>query len=387
MRWARVSCRFVVMILLAFIIFLFALYSTLITYYWVAWRSLPDYTINGDFRPVKISVIIPARNEEENIATLLRALSEQTYPKEFFEVIVVDDHSTDDTASIVKRFDSVTLLALQEDHINSFKKKAIETGIAAAKGDLIVTTDADCLPSRHWLQIIAACKDENDAVLIAAPVTLIFSKQRSKSLLALFQQLDFMVLQGITGVSVYKRIHSMCNGANLAYEKSAFREVDGFAGINTIASGDDMFLMHKIRNKYPGRLYYLKSGEAIVGSQGMKTWREFFNQRIRWASKASHYQDKSLVLVLSLVYLCNLSFLVLLVAALWNPQYWWWLLGMWVLKTIIEFPFVNSVAFFYGKRSLMKYFFFFQPLHICYTIISGIFGQFGTYEWKGRVVR
>lgn len=179
----------------------------------------------------------------------------------------------------------------------------------------------------------------------------------------------------------------MCNGANLGYEKKAFDEVNGFSGIDQIASGDDMLLMHKISRKYPGQIHYLKSKEAIVSTQPMKTWREFFNQRIRWASKAKHYDDKRIFWVLLLVYLFNLSFLTLLIAGFFNYYYWFCLLGSWIAKTIIEFPFLYSVASYFNKKPLMNYFFFFQPLHIVYTILSGLWGQFGKYEWKGRRVR
>jgi cellulose synthase/poly-beta-1,6-N-acetylglucosamine synthase-like glycosyltransferase len=179
----------------------------------------------------------------------------------------------------------------------------------------------------------------------------------------------------------------MCNGANLAYEKKAFSEINGFEGIDTIASGDDMLLMYKIWGKFPDRVHYLKSKQAIVRTQPAKTWKDFFNQRIRWASKARHYNDKRIFWVLLLVYLFNLSFLVLLVAGCWLPVLWIYLAVFWIAKTLVEFPFVYSVAKFFGQQSLLKYFFFFQPLHIAYTIIAGLLGQFGNYEWKGRRVK
>ena len=311
------------------------------------------------------------------------ALQKQSYSKEFFEVIVVDDHSDDATAAIVRQFPFVKLVQLKDDNINSYKKKAIENGIAAATGELIVTTDADCLPTSEWLKTIAVCKEENQARLIVAPVVF----ENNNSLLEIFQALDFLTLQGITGASVYKNIHSMCNGANLAYERKAFYEVNGFADVDHIASGDDMLLMYKIWKKYPQRIHYLKSKDAIVTTQPMKTWKEFFNQRIRWASKAKQYDVKRIFAVLLLVYLFNLSFLGLLVAGIWNLEFGIWFLALWLGKTLIEFPFVYSVATFFNKQKLMKYFFFFQPIHIFYTILSGLFGQFGKYEWKGRKVR
>jgi biofilm PGA synthesis N-glycosyltransferase PgaC len=371
------------MILLLIVILLFICYSVLILYYWQSWKSIPDFISSAESAQTKISVIIAARNEEENIGRLLVALQEQSYSKEFFEVIVVDDHSEDTTAAIVRQFVLVKLVQLKDDNINSYKKKAIETGIAAATGELIVTTDADCLPTREWLKTIAVYKEEKQATLLVAPVVF----ENDNSLLEIFQALDFLTLQGITGASVYKNIHSMSNGANLAYERKAFYEVTGFAGVDHIASGDDMLLMYKIWKKYPQQVHYLKSKDAIVTTQPMKTWNEFFNQRIRWASKAKQYDDKRITDVLILVYLFNLSFLSLLIGGIWNLEFLIWFLALWIAKTIIELPFVYSVATFFDKQKLLKYFFFFQPLHIFYTILSGLFGQFGKYEWKGRRVR
>ena len=371
------------MVFLYIITLLFILYAFNILNYWLAWKKIPDYILKTKEPLIKLSVLVAARNEEKNIALLLEAIKKQTYPAELFEVIVVDDHSTDSTAAIVQRFPFVKLIRLQEDSINSYKKKAIEKGIEKATGQLIVTTDADCIPSPNWLSMIAAFKEEKNAVFIAAPV--VFS--HNNSALQLFQSLDFLVLQGITAASVHKKVHSMCNGANLAYERKAFFEVGGFTGIDNIASGDDMLLMHKIAVKFPQQIHYLKAKEAIVTTQPMKTWREFFNQRLRWASKAKKYDDKRIIAVLLLVYLFNLSFLVLLAAGFWCYYYWLYFAVLLIAKTIIEWPFVSSVAGFFDKKPLMKYFFFFQSLHILYTIFSGLLGQFGKYEWKGRKVK
>lgn len=371
------------MILLWIIIPLFILYSVLIIYYWLSWRSVPGFIVSEKFPVIKMSVIIPARNEEDNIAALLTALQYQTYPKELFEIVVIDDHSEDKTADIVRQFANVKLISLKEDAINSYKKKAIETGIAAATGELIVTTDADCLPPAEWLQAIASYKQEKQSAFIAAPVVI----NCNASIVQIFQAIDFMVLQGITAAAVHKKNLSMCNGANVAYEKKVFAEVNGFAGVDHIASGDDMLLMHKIWKKYPDKVHYLKSKDVLVSTQPVKTWSAFFSQRIRWASKARQYDDKRILPVLFLVYLFNLSFLALIIAGFWNYYYWLAVLILWLLKTLIELPFFASLAVFFNKQWAIKWFFFFQPLHIFYTIISGLFGQFGKYEWKGRRVK
>ena len=371
------------MILLYITIGLLVLYSILILYYRAGWRELKSFS-QTDLEPsVRISVIIPARNEEENIGKLLSSIEKQTYPKHLFEVIVVDDHSTDNTATIVNSYSFAKLIKLELDNINSYKKKAIETGITAASGDLIVTTDADCIVQENWLKTIAAFKEKANAVFITAPVVM----EYGSGLLQIFQSLDFLVLQGITAASVQKRIHNMCNGANLAYERKAFFEVNGFSGIDHIASGDDMLLMQKIAQQFPGKISYLLSKDAIVTTEAPKTWKEFFSQRIRWASKATNYNDIKIFCALFLVYFFNCTLLALFITGFWIHFLWLGLGGILILKTIIEFIFIYPVAKFYNQQKLLTLFPFFQPLHIVYTVIAGWLGVFGSFEWKGRRVK
>ena len=212
-----------------------------------------------------------------------------------------------------------------------------------------------------------------------------------------------MTLQGITGASVYKRIHSMCNGANLAYTKQAFEEVNGFKGIDNIASGDDMLLMHKIYQRYPEKVLFLKSTEVIVQTAPMQTLKDFFNQRIRWASKADKYDDKRIFGVLLLVYLFNVLLVLLpVVALLKNYQLFpkvsgcatiiqLSILQLWLLllsaKTIIEIIFLLPVAKFFSRQHLLWWFPIAQPFHVCYTVIAGWLGKFGSYQWKERKVK
>jgi cellulose synthase/poly-beta-1,6-N-acetylglucosamine synthase-like glycosyltransferase len=378
------------MIILYIAIFLLLGYSFLIIYYLLGWKSIPEHISVEKGPNTRLSVVIPARNEEKNIINCLESVCRQQYPSELLQIIAIDDSSTDKTWDLLQGFhsdekitNSTRLVEVEDSEFPAHKKRAIETGIAMSHNSVIVTTDADCKHPVTWLKTIASVYEEKRPVFMAAPVAL----QNDSSVLQIFQALDFLVLQGITGASVHKKIHSMCNGANLVFEKNAFDEVGGFSGIDSIASGDDMLLMHKISRKYPGKVHYLKSKQAIVTSLPMQTWKEFFNQRIRWSSKARFYDDKRIFWVLLLVYLFNLSFLALVIAGFWSPRLWIYTGILWIAKTIIEFPFVYSVARFFDKTSLLKYFFFFQPLHIAYTILAGLLGQFGKYEWKGRRVK
>ena len=390
-------------------------YTAIIIYYAIAWLSLPNWQL-ATTQPIpkgladspitaQLSIIIPARNEEENIAACIQSILNQSYSKNLYEIIVVNDHSTDATASIVKTFNEpnikcVDLINFIGNETNSFKKKGIEVGIAQANGELIITTDADCVAPPNWLQTIAAFYEEKKPDLIVMPVS-IFPSPSGVGLgvrfIEIFQALDFMTLQGITGSAVHKKIHSMCNGANLAYTKKAFNTVNGFAGINNIASGDDMMLMHKIYSENKKGIVYLKSAAVIVQTKPVKTITEFINQRIRWASKADKYEDKRMLPVLIVVYFFNLLLLILPIIAILSNfkfqifnfqfstlQFWFWLL---LFKMVIEIIFLIPIAKFFNKLPLLFLFPLMQPFHIIYTVIAGWLGKFGGYSWKGRQVK
>jgi cellulose synthase/poly-beta-1,6-N-acetylglucosamine synthase-like glycosyltransferase len=391
-----------ILLITLLICLLLAVYGGLILWYLRAWKAIPSY----DYRDPAISpftavtVIVPARNEEQNISACLRSLAGQRYPRHLFQVIVVDDHSTDKTWDIVQQWQQKLpfvrgiRLALPANG-TAHKKLAIETGINAATGELIVTTDADCQFHPDWLRTLTAFYKEKNAKFIAAPVRIGPSKtnpnqakaeRKHTSFLSIFQTLDFITLQGITGAAVQQRFHSMCNGANLAYEKKAFYEVDGFRDIDAIPSGDDMLLMFKIYKRYPDQVFYLKSRQAIVSTLPETRWESFVNQRIRWASKADRYDDKRIFRVLLLVYIVNLLFPAMLIAAFWNNWWLWLFLILTAVKTIVEYPFVRSVAAFFGQDYLMIYFPWLQPAHILYTIVIGWLGKFGSYRWKDRKI-
>ena len=178
----------------------------------------------------------------------------------------------------------------------------------------------------------------------------------------------------------------MCNGANLAYTRKAFNDVGGFADIDHIASGDDMLLMKKIQFNFPGHSGYIKDPEAIVSTTPVNNIRSFFMQRIRWASKISHYKHPATFLTLALVYLLNTGLLVLFFSCIFFGH-WKWLLVLIACKTLSEYFFVSKVAAFFGQQYLMKYFVICQPFHIVYTVLAGSFGSFGKYEWKNRKVK
>ncbi len=360
--------------------------------YWFSLNKVfvKDKNSNVNEHNIRFSIVIPARNEALNIKACIDSILAQDYPAEFFEVIVIDDFSEDDTAFMVKAFShehpNVHLLSLADYYkpgeMNSFKKKAIEKAVSKAKGDWIVTTDADCMVPVQWLSLyndyIQQNLPHNKLVFIAAPVMFI----KEKGILNEFQVLDFLALQGITAAAVGAGKHSMSNGANLAFEKSAFIAVGGYQGVDQIASGDDMFLMHKMKVTLSNRIGYLFNPGAIVLTKAMGNWKEFIMQRIRWSSKARYYDDKTIFWVLLLVYLYNLSILLLLFVGEYRS-----LLITIAFKTFFEMFFLEPVTKFYKLPGQLRYFPLYQPLHIVYTLVAGLFGQVKTYTWKGRRVK
>ncbi len=369
-------------------ILLLAAYAALIAYYRKGWNQLPHTAAPTAFMPqTSVSVIVPARNEAANIPILLQHLLAQDYPPHLLEIVIVDDHSTDDTYALATAVNDTRLKVIRmQDYPaqgKAYKKQAITQGILQSKGDLIVTTDADCTMTAGWIKNIVYAYQSQGLQCIAGPV----SYTNIRNTAGVFQALDFITMQGITGASLQTDFNYMCNGANFAYSRQAFEKVNGFAGIDDIATGDDMLLLYKIAQQFPGQIAYLRSADAIVQTEPMPDWRSFLNQRIRWASKAGRFQDKRITAVLLLVYLFNVCMVAMAVAALFQPLLWFYWLGLILVKTAVELLLLAPVARFFGQTALLKWFLPLQPLHMAYIVLAGFLGNFKQYEWKGRKVQ
>lgn len=366
------------------------LYAVLMMVYRQGWKAQPIFIPKQNKPSTKISIIIPARNEEYNIGVCLDAIIKQDYPKELYEVIVIDDHSSDNTVDIVNRYKSANVRCIRlsnhpSDNTIAYKKKALSLGIAASTGELIVTTDADCIAGPNWLQNIAVIYEKEKPVMIVAPVDF----TNNGSIVQLFQSLDFMSMQGITAASHRLKLGNMSNGANLAFSRVAYNAVDGYKGIDHLASGDDYLLMMKMQHAYPDKISYLKNTDAIVKTAPQPDWNSFIQQRIRWASKSGKYDDKKLTSVLAFVYLYNvLIFISAFVSFVHlNTIYGYSFFLLLFIKTVVELIYLAPVARFFNKRQELLYFPLLQPLHVLYIVSAGFLGFIGVYKWKGRKVK
>lgn len=385
--------------MLYFIIILCILYLSffgLATYGFYRKSSYKDSnTISSD---IQFSIIIPARNEENNIIKCLESIKNQQNFIGNFEVIIVDDFSHDNTATLANSFFHKANLPGRviklsdhfsaEERLNSYKKKAIEIAIQEAKYEWIVQTDADCKVPYNWLEYLQKAASRNQAEFIVGPVIMEpphFSQK--EDLLYRFQAIDFMTMQGITAATHYYKIGLMCNGANMAYKKETFLQLGGFSGIDGIASGDDMLLLHKFYQKNPNGIFYYNASQSLVKTTTQETWNDFIQQRIRWSSKSDKYPDKRLTILLALVYVFNLTVALLFIYGLFHKDYLIMALYLLIFKILAELILVLPVSKHFKKTSLLWWFPFLQPLHIIYIISAGFLGKFGKYQWKNRTVK
>ena len=350
------------------------------------WRKLIPFQYKPTAGKTAVSIIIAARNEAESIHRTVEDLLAQTYDKALTEIIFIDDHSTDHTAEIIRRYadDGVKLISLKEDRaLNSYKKKAIQTAIGQAKGSLIITTDADCRMGVNWLSTIIACYEEKGYKMISSPVAY----DEEKSFFERAQSLEFLYLIGLGASTIGNNKPSTCNGANLAYEREAFYEVGGFQGIDDLASGDDELLLHKMAARYENKIGFLKSREAIVYTHAKPNLNEFLQQRKRWASKSTRYKNKSIIVLGVFIWFFNLSVLLNLLAGIFFAGYLKIALIQLLLKIGIELLFLTDVTKFAKRQSLLILLPVLNVFHVLYIIYIGVAGNSGKYNWKGRMVK
>jgi cellulose synthase/poly-beta-1,6-N-acetylglucosamine synthase-like glycosyltransferase len=380
------------LILLGLAIVLCLSYFLLIANYCYAWLITKTHSPKNN-ASVFVSIIIAVRNEEKNISKCLNAILEQTYSSNQFEIIVVDDASTDDTNKIVQdfseKYSNIKLVTLSVEGKNTGKKAAVKTGIENAKGELIVTTDGDCWMEKNWLSAIASFYLETNAKMIIAPVCF----QNEKNSFEKMQSLEFMALIACGGASLYYNMAIMCNGANLAYPKRVFEELNGFEGIDEKVSGDDVLLMYKIKKKYRKGLKFLKSQDAIVFTEARPDLKSFVHQRKRWASKGFKALNVETKAVALLIY-C-FSFLLITLPILGSiclrntpfyPAFIEICLILLLIKCFIDFLLLFLAATFFKKKKLLIYFLPEQLIYMLYVVLIGFIGTIGKYEWKGRQI-
>jgi cellulose synthase/poly-beta-1,6-N-acetylglucosamine synthase-like glycosyltransferase len=328
-----------------------------------------------------ISVIIPFRNESKNILKNLESIENLCFENNKYEVVYIDDNSEDDTALKLQnniKNENIRVLKYKNDKLKG-KKNAVKFAINNCKGELIFTTDADCIVQKDWLKETVQLFDYETAF-----VSGIVKFSDKDGFWNKLQQLEFSGLVIVGGGLIFAGYPTICNAANLAFRKSVFLEVGGFDDNLHLTSGDDELLMQKIALLKKYKIKFLFNKNTVVSTHPNNTLKDFYNQRVRWASKGFHYQNPLLILFLITIYLFFLSFpLLLLLGVFVNKLF----IGIFIFNFLIKILLESKILLF-GKNVLFNKFnagliVIAEVLHIPYIIIAGFMGTFGKFRWKG----
>lgn len=354
------------------------------------WQLIAGYQKIKTFHPqnttpkTHFSIVVPFRNEAENLPRLLQSVHELNYPLELFEIILVDDASEDTSQQIIYQWRMnhglyhVTLLE-NIRRSGSPKKDAIGRAVPIAKGSWILTTDADCILPQEWLMTLDDYIQKEQPEMIAAPVIY----ERARGFLGQFQQLDLASLQAVTMGSFGLGLGFMANAANLGYTKNLFQQLGGFEGSLSQPGGDDVFLLQKAVAQCPGKIHYLKAKQAIVKTQTEQSWSKLLSQRIRWAAKATDYKS---IFGRDLALMTFAANLALLLAAVLGSLGWISLemtAAIWLVKVVTDYAMTTQAHGFLTGKSMWLWI----PASVLYPLFAtlvALVSLTGKYRWKGR---
>jgi cellulose synthase/poly-beta-1,6-N-acetylglucosamine synthase-like glycosyltransferase len=373
-------------ILIAIIIFLTIHYIFFLLKIYLGLNKLKDKK-DEKYADEFISVIVPFRNEEKNIANTYKNLIEQNYPKEKYEIIFVNDSSDDTSLQILKNFpkvENVIIISVPNDYsANAHKKRAIRFGIENSQGEIIVSTDADCIHKKDWLKNLLNYFDEKTG-FVSGPVEFVSDEK----LFSKMQRLEFAGLV-ITGAGLIgSGSPTICNAANIAYRKKVFDEVGGFVYQMSLSSGDDELLMQKIHRDTNYKIKFALDKNAIVSTGANPTIKDFYHQRKRWASKGLFYGDHLLLLKLALIFLFYLSLISQpILGILISTTFYLTFIISFLFKIIFEYIVIKRGVDLLFNEEILKPFILTEILQVPYILISGFMGMFGNLTWKDRKIK
>lgn len=366
------------------LLFFTVIYSCFLLWCLCGWKNnrMPVHRTN--LSALTVDVIIAIRNEERSILQLLELLSDQSYVKSNYRVIVVDDHSTDNSAIIVndffKKHLSLNGVLLSAESVG--KKAAMSQAIRHSSAELILTTDGDCIIGKNWIRSMVEPFSDQKISFVAGPVLL----TGGNGLISLLQRMEMIGLTGIAGASILKHRAMMCNGANLCFRKSAYEKVQGYSG-SSFASGDDTQLMRKFHTEDPQQLTFVRSVSALVKSNPEKSLGSFWQQRRRWATKIPFTLSFFTVFIAIVSWLVHAGLLVGMLLAFFYPESILLFSFAVVIKFIAEILFLKKVGHDLEQRTNSLVIFLIQPFYWIYITLVGLAVPFATYEWKGRKMK
>jgi cellulose synthase/poly-beta-1,6-N-acetylglucosamine synthase-like glycosyltransferase len=374
--------------MLIYFYLIFLLYAVFIATMIYGWGlSILKKDVLPSSEDLSISVIIAVRNEEKNILKLLHSLHSQTLqPK---EIIIADDWSDDNTVNVIGDFlaeNPMPVKILKMENKDGFsgspKKAALTAGISMASGDIIALTDGDCRLDKYWLQSMADPFRARAINFVSGPVAV----EVENKLLSRLQSLEFCSLVGSGAAMLQLGYPLMCNGANIAFRKAAFVQVNGYGGVENTGTGDDVYLMQKIFKLYPESLLFNKSPEATVKTRPADSLKSFINQRTRWASKWSMPLVKFGWVLPVFLFLFYSTFLVCLPALVFSSAILHAVV-LFSLKIIPDYVFMKKVSKFCQQPMGIQVFLLSELIYPAYAIFIGLRVHLSGWNWKGRIVK
>lgn len=328
----------------------------------------------------QFSVVVAARNEAHNIGPCLQSLLAQDYPADHFEIIVVDDHSTDPTFKQVCETEGIRAFSLND---GEGKKAALALGISEARYEYIVTTDADCVVGEKWLANLNTCFIQSKADLLTGPVKI----SPCDDALSAFEAMDAAIMMKVTAFGIQQRLYYLANGANLAFTKKVYEEIGGYRSHMQHASGDDVFFYAEAARQRK-RIAFAGAKEAMVSTKPQQSWKQLLQQRKRWATKTRAYAGRAIWMVQATVAITHAAILLMLFLALFLPKAGMGALIMLCTKWGFDFIALWKVTDWQNNRPALRYFAQGQIIYLYIILFSAFYALFpGEYKWKERVVR
>lgn len=363
-------------------------YLCIIGIYTIGWFRLKEYKPAQNNRDY-ISVVVAMRNEEHNIKNLLTALSRQNHPLDLFEVIIIDDHSDDHSCLVVEAFIkanpnlNIRLIRISDESGFS-KKPCLNEGFKNARGNIIITTDADCVMPEGWISIIARVFGSSQKIqFVSAPVYM----YPGATFFGQLQSLEFSSLIASGAGSMKMGCPVLCNGANLAFRKEVMDRTEPYLNKKTV-SGDDVFLMFAVLKALgPGALCFLKNFQAVVKTSPKNGLKSFINQRVRWAAKGTAYKNFFAAFSGWTLVLFNFSIILTAILSVFSSDIFFVFAGLWLFKFLLDLPLSIGISIFYKQVRLMKFYPVLQILYPVYITITALLSFFKGFEWKGRKSR
>ena len=363
--------------------FLLAIYLIALIFFYIGLFRLHK---GKNTKKYTVSILIPARNEAEHIKLCLESLVKQDYPKELIEIIVINDMSTDNTLEIVeeyvKSYSNISIITITEKPDNVAPKIfPLMTGIAKSKGDIIAITDGDCEVMPTWISGLIS--HYNDDIGVVTGVVTYKFYDDVNILLQGTQYLDYLSHTACAAGSIGMGVMNNCNGCNMSYRRIAYEEAGGYGHQKDLTAAEDAILAQRIHNKTKWEIDFVYTPDTFVSTRPVRTLKEIFLQRIRWASQSVDYPPIVLFFLIS-------TFLLFLLLSITIPISLFYItifpapIICFAFKSLMEFLILFKFTRMIGEERILFYFPLNEILHIPYILIAAIAGQLGTFNWKGK---